>query len=97
VLDVTTADRGSAGAMTLQETFGWIAGIFEEAPERITEATRRGDLRAWDSLGQLILMSELDQRFGIRLTQEELSSLASVRDILDILARNQLLRGNPRG
>ncbi len=94
---MTAADRGPAGAMTLQEALGWIAELFEEAPGQITEATCRGELRAWDSLGQLILMSELDQRFAIRLTQEELSSLASVRDILDILARNQRLRGAPRG
>jgi acyl carrier protein len=68
--------------------------MFEEPGSRITSDTARADIAAWDSLGQLVLMSALDQRFGIRLNQEELSALASVRDILDILTKHQRLQTN---
>ena len=62
--------------------------MFEEPVASIREGTQRSEIAGWDSLGQLILMSALDQRFGIRLTPPELSSLTSVQHILAILARN---------
>ena len=77
--------------MTVNEALGWIAEMFEEPKANIVSSTRRNEIPAWDSLGQLILMSALDQQFGIRLTQDELSSLASVQDILNILDKHQRL------
>lgn len=74
--------------MSHDEALGWIAQLFEESPSNIRADTARSDIGAWDSLGQLILMSALDQRYGVRLSQTELASLASVQDILDILARH---------
>ena len=75
--------------MTLAAVLDWIAEMFEEPKGSITASTPRADIAAWDSLGQLLLMSGLDQQFGIRLTQAELSSLASVQDIVDILEKHQ--------
>ena len=78
--------------MTSAAVLAWIAEMFEEPVGRITASTARTDIAAWDSLGQLLLMSGLDQQFGIRLTQAELSSLTSVQDILDILTRHQRMQ-----
>jgi acyl carrier protein len=78
--------------MTHAEALDWIAEMFEEPKGRIRSDTPRRDIPAWDSLGQLILMSALDQQFGIRLGQSELGGLASVQDILDILARHEQLQ-----
>jgi acyl carrier protein len=83
---------GTSETMTLDEALGWIAEMFEEPKSNITRQTSRSAIAAWDSLGQLILMSALDQRYGIRLSPTELSSLSSVQDILDILSKNQRLR-----
>jgi acyl carrier protein len=77
--------------MTVAEALAWIANTFEEPPGRITSDTTRSDVPAWDSLGQLVLMAALDQQWGIRLSQRELSSLTSVADILAILATHQRL------
>lgn len=71
--------------LTMEQALAWIREMFEEPAAPIGPSTRRADIRSWDSLGQLVLMSELDQRFGIRLTPQELASLASIQDILDIL------------
>jgi acyl carrier protein len=84
--DVTTPSTPGA-ALRVDEALSWIAEMFEEPPANVRADTHREHLPAWDSLGQLVLMSALDQRFGIRLTQEELAALASVQDILNILAR----------
>ena len=88
---MTAPVNNSTRVMTLDEALGWIAEMFEEPKANIVSSQRRSDIPAWDSLGQLILMSALDQQFGIRLTQDELSSLASVQDILNILDNHQRL------
>jgi acyl carrier protein len=77
--------------MTHSEALDWIAEMFEEPKDRLRSETPRSEIPSWDSLGQLILMSALDQQFGIRLEQSELASLASVQDILDILTRHDCL------
>lgn len=69
----------------------WIAGIFEEPVEKVRENTPKDDIEAWDSLGILSLMAALDENFNIQLTETELPSLASVKDILDILEKNGCL------
>jgi len=88
---MTRGNAAPGDTVTPAEVLDWLAEMFEEPKGRITPATPRSEIPAWDSLGQLLLMSALDQQFGIRLTQGELSSLASVQDILDILTRHQRL------
>ena len=83
-----TTGQTDSRAITLDEAIGWIAEMFEEPRGNVHESTPRTDVPAWDSLGQLVLMAALDQRFSIRLTQEELTSLSSVQDILTILRKH---------
>jgi acyl carrier protein len=90
---VTSGQADSRRELSLGEALEWIAELFEEPKDRIQANTARGDVPAWDSLGQLVLMSALDQRFGIRLTQDELASLRSIRDILTILGSHGRLAG----
>ncbi len=74
--------------MTQQEALEWIAKLFEEKPERVTLDTVRDDIPAWDSLGVLTLMADLDSQLGIQLSDDEVQGMKSVKDILDILQRN---------
>ena len=90
---MTSGQADSRRELSLGEALEWIAELFEEPKDRIQANTARGDVPAWDSLGQLVLMSALDQRFGIRLTQDELASLRSIRDILTILGSHGRLAG----
>lgn len=74
--------------MTRIEALKWIADIFEESADRITPDTPRSDIQAWDSLGVLTLMADLDQTFGIILSDAEIQSMKGVHDILEILRTN---------
>ncbi len=74
--------------MTQKEALEWIARLFEEKPERVTPDTVRDDIPAWDSLGILTLMADLDSQLGIQLSDDEVQGMKSVKDILDILQRN---------
>ena len=74
--------------MKLEEALIWIADLFEESVEDINPETLKEDIPAWDSLGVLTLMAELDENFGILLTDEEMQKLHKVNDIFDILRRD---------
>jgi acyl carrier protein len=77
--------------MTTQEATRWIAGLFEEPPERVTPATPRDAVPAWDSLGELTLMADMDEKFGIVLTDTQLKAMTTVDDVLQILRSNGII------
>lgn len=77
--------------MTLQEALNWIANIFEAPVEEIHPQTKRDDIEGWDSLGTLTLMAQLDEEFEILLSEDELSELKVVEDILTILKDRGIL------
>lgn len=74
--------------MTYDEILAWIADIFEESRENIHPELKRSALETWDSLGTLTLMARLDEDFDILLSENELSELTKVQDIIDILHRH---------
>ena len=74
--------------MTTQEATKWIAELFEESAERITPGTPRDAVPAWDSLGELTLMADMDEKFGVVLTDTQLKAMAKVDDILQVLRSN---------
>lgn len=63
----------------------WVADLFEEPVENITPETSREDIPGWDSLGVLVLMANLDERFGIVLNESEIAELHSVNDIFQLI------------
>ena len=74
--------------MTQSEALAWIAQIFEMAPDQLTPDTHRDNVPAWDSLGILTLMANLDSDFGIVLTDEDIQVVKTVGDILDVMRRH---------
>jgi acyl carrier protein len=91
---MTTVPFRSRDAITAREALEWIAQLFEEPEGSIRPERSRAEIAAWDSLGQLVLLAGLDQRFGIRLNQDEMASLKSVGDILRILGTHDRLLGS---
>lgn len=73
---------------TEQEVLNWIAAVFEESPEGITRETPREQIPKWDSLGVLMLMSDMDEKFGILLEEEDLRSMNRVEDVFEVLKRH---------
>ena len=74
--------------MTTQDATKWIARLFQESEDALTPATPRDAVPAWDSLGELTLMADMDEKFGIVLTDNQLRVMAKVDDILDVLRNN---------
>lgn len=62
-----------------------IATAINAPEDQVKADTELQNLEWWDSMGVLLLMAELDERFGIILEEETISSFAKVSDILKIL------------
>jgi acyl carrier protein len=81
-------------AISIDEALVLLAEIFEEPQENITAETRRDDIEGWDSLGELSIMAEFDERFDITLDTEALDNFTLVSDLLQVLQDNQALSGS---
>ena len=62
-----------------------IAGTLAVPPEQVTEESSMENTRKWDSLRHLILMTELETRYGIELSDTEMAEATSVAKIRAVL------------
>jgi acyl carrier protein len=62
-----------------------IAGTLGIAPSEVSEDSDSTNTRKWDSLRQVMLMTELETNYGIELTDQELMDTTSVAKIRAVL------------
>ena len=67
------------------EAIQMIAEAFNEPVNRITRDAVRADIEGWDSMGALVLIAELDDRFDLELTAETSRGMQRVSDVVDFL------------
>ena len=72
--------------MNREEAVSWLAQLFEAPSAEVSETTPRDAIPGWDSLGTLTLMAEMDEKFDIQLSEQEVTDFASVRDVVELLA-----------
>lgn len=84
-------DMSDNATIRATEAIEWFAEIFETSENEISTETKREDIEGWDSMGVLTLMAELDDRFSITLSQDELENIDSINDLLDVLKKNDVL------
>ena len=71
--------------MSQEQVLDWLAEVFNEPREKITPETRRDDIVSWDSLGVLTLMADLDEKFDLVLSDQEMRPMQTIGDILAVL------------
>jgi acyl carrier protein len=64
-----------------------IAGTLSIDPSEVTENSDISNTRKWDSLRQVMLMTELETTYGIELTDRELTETTSVAKIRAVLTQ----------
>lgn len=70
--------------MSTQETIiGIIAKVCEVAPAEVKPESSIGDFPAWDSIGHLTILSQVETAFNINFEPEEMMDLESVTDIVN--------------
>jgi acyl carrier protein len=73
-----------------QQLMQALATVFQEPPEALDEARTRESIQAWDSMGTLMLIAELDERLHLTLEEAELKKLTSIGDIFALLRQKQI-------
>jgi acyl carrier protein len=63
-----------------------IAGTFGIDPGDVTETSDMSNTRKWDSLRQIMLMTELETKFGFEMSDQEMMETTSVAKIRALLA-----------
>jgi acyl carrier protein len=63
-----------------------IAGTLGIDPVEVTEGSDSSNTRKWDSLRQLMLMTELETHFGFELGDREMQEATSVAQIRALLS-----------
>ncbi len=54
--------------------------------DKITDDLKRKDLEPWDSMAHLVIVSEIENEFGMFFEDEEVVNLWTVGDIKRVLA-----------
>lgn len=80
----------SGGHMDRGQILEWLTDVFSVQGRILTLEDTRMSVSEWDSLGALMLMSRLEEDYGIIVKAEEMANLNSVREICDILEMNKV-------
>jgi acyl carrier protein len=75
--------------ITTPDALQMLSDIFEMPV--LDAHTSRTAIAAWDSMGALSLMAELDERFQIELTADASRSMNSIADVLALLSLHRVL------
>ncbi|MEY4765668.1 MAG: hypothetical protein RI907_2341 [Pseudomonadota bacterium] len=81
----------SDARLTLAQAYEMLAEAFNEPVESLTPDRDREDIPGWDSMGALILIAELDERFGVELQAEASREMRKIQHVLDFLSTQGLL------
>lgn len=77
--------------MNTQEAISWLANTFNVDEADIKLDQPRESLDYWDSMGMLLLMGDLDEQFDFTLSENELNSMSTINDLLDILKEQNFI------
>jgi len=75
----------SDNALSTSQALSMIAEAINTPEDEVQPAASLEDLEGWDSMGVLLLMAELDERFSLLLEEETIGSFSTVADILKLL------------
>lgn len=71
--------------METKELLEILNGIFRKVLKRdnitLTESTTAHDVEGWDSLTNMLLLTEIEKKFGVRFTFREIVKLKNVGDL----------------
>ncbi len=68
----------------LQEIF---RGIFDDEELVISRDTTAEDIEDWDSLTHMQLITEIEKKFGIKFTTDEIVKASDLGEFIDIIEK----------
>ncbi len=80
--------------VSVSDALAMLADCFNLPVEEVHADLQRDAIDDWDSMGALMLMAELDERFGIELTAEVSREMTRIGDVLAFLKVHGVLSEN---
>lgn len=80
--------------VSVSDALAMLAECFNLPVEEVHADLERDAIDDWDSMGALMLMAELDERFGIELTAEVSREMTRIGDVLAFLKMHGVLSEN---
>jgi acyl carrier protein len=80
--------------VSVSDALAMLADCFNLPVEEVHADLERDAIDDWDSMGALMLMAELDERFGIELTAEVSREMTRIGDVLAFLKVHGVLSEN---
>ena len=61
-----------------------LVNIFQVSADKISTKTTPDNVEKWDSMNHINMILALEQEFGIRYDEEQVVSMLSVEEIIDV-------------
>ena len=74
-----------------QKQLEWLTDVLAVHGRILTLEDTRLTVREWDSMGDLMLLTHLEEDFGIVVSADDLAAMSSAREIFSLLERNNAL------
>jgi len=62
-----------------------VATMFNVPVETVNLASSPATIENWDSMGQLMLVLEIEQQFGVQLAPEDVESIVNVQSVVSLI------------
>jgi acyl carrier protein len=71
----------------MQQKLEWVTKVLTVEGRILTLNDSRHTVSEWDSMGDLMLLSGIEEELKVFLSSDELSGIATVKDLLQLLER----------
>lgn len=79
--------------ITEHEALELLAEVLVEPIENLQLSTPRDSLGGWDSMGALLFMAALDEKFGVELTADESLQMRKIGDAVAFMRSKGIIAG----
>ncbi len=76
----------------MEDVAALFAEVFEVDADSVSRSTTAEDIEGWDSMGHLILVQALEERFKITLEMNEMFEIVDAGSVLTVLRRHGVAR-----
>ncbi len=74
--------------MDTQKAMAWLTTVLAVQGRELTLDDTRGSVAEWDSMGDLLLLSMLEEDHGIVVSADELAAFTSTQEIVALLEKH---------
>ncbi len=77
-----------------KKVFNVVSQIIGVSVESLNEESSRGTVEYWDSLKHMNIILALEEEFNISFSDEEITKINSIHDIINVFKKKGVLDGN---